>query len=573
MLLKDVKNIKEVVLTGNDLSLEELVAVSRYDAKIKVDPDAIDRIKASRALIDDIVDNERVVYGVTTGFGSLCRVSISKEDCSQLQENLIRTHSCGYGNPLSREVTRAAMLIRANALVKGYSGIRLETLNVLVDMINKGVHPYIPEKGSLGASGDLAPLAHMVLPMLGLGDAEYQGKLMSGKEAMDRAGIPTIRLVAKEGLALINGTPILTAMGTFALWDGMLLLKQSDIAAALTMEANRGIIDAFDERLHTIRPHRGQLDTAYNIRSLLKNSTYVTHQGELKVQDPYSLRCVPQIHGASKDALGFVKEKVDIEINSATDNPIVLPDGAVISGGNFHGEPMALPFDFLGIGLSEIANVSERRLERTINNSLSGFPSFLVAHPGLNSGFMITQYAAAALVSENKVLAHPASVDSIPSCENQEDLVSIGTIGLIKSINTFNPEKNIKLATYASRCIENEILMYLRKSSNRRQEASIDEPLNIDGDGNELLLSDILGSDANAVSQQLEQDAERAVLRRAVAALSARERQIMELRFGLTDGVERTQKEAADALGISQSYISRLEKRIIHTLKTRLESE
>ena len=285
MLLKDVKNIKEVVLTGNDLSLEELVAVSRYDAKIKVDPDAIDRIKASRALIDDIVDNERVVYGVTTGFGSLCRVSISKEDCSQLQENLIRTHSCGYGNPLSREVTRAAMLIRANALVKGYSGIRLETLNVLVDMINKGVHPYIPEKGSLGASGDLAPLAHMVLPMLGLGDAEYQGKLMSGKEAMDRAGIPTIRLVAKEGLALINGTPILTAMGTFALWDGMLLLKQSDIAAALTMEANRGIIDAFDERLHTIRPHRGQLDTAYNIRSLLKNSTYVTHQGELKVQD------------------------------------------------------------------------------------------------------------------------------------------------------------------------------------------------------------------------------------------------------------------------------------------------
>ena len=256
---------------------------------------------------------------------------------------------------------------------------------------------------------------------------------MSCKEAMDRAGIPTIRLVAKEGLALINGTPILTAMGTFALWDGMLLLKQSDIAAALTMEANRGIIDAFDERLHTIRPHRGQLDTAYNIRSLLKNSTYVTHQGELKVQDPYSLRCVPQIHGASKDALGFVKEKVDIEINSATDNPIVLPDGAVISGGNFHGEPMALPFDFLGIGLSEIANVSERRLERTINNSLSGFPSFLVAHPGLNSGFMITQYAAAALVSENKVLAHPASVDSIPSCENQEDLVSMGAAAARKA--------------------------------------------------------------------------------------------------------------------------------------------
>jgi histidine ammonia-lyase len=433
MLLKDVKNIKEVTLNGNDLTLEELIAISRYGAKIKVDPDAVARIKASRALIDDIVENEKVVYGVTTGFGSLCRVSISKEDCSQLQENLIRTHCCGYGNPLSREVTRCAMTIRANALVKGYSGVRMETLNTLVEMINKGVHPYIPEKGSLGASGDLAPLAHMVLPMLGLGKAEYKGELMSGREAMDRAGIPIIKLVAKEGLGLINGTPILTAMGTFALWDGMLLLKQSDIAGALTIEANRGIIDAFDERLHTIRPHRGQLDTAYNMRSLLKNSTYVTHQGELKVQDPYSLRCIPQIHGASKDALGFVKEKVDIEINSATDNPIVLPDGDVISGGNFHGEPMALPFDFLGIGLSEIANVSERRLERTINNSLSGFPSFLVKHSGLNSGFMITQYAAAALVSENKVLAHPASVDSIPSCENQEDLVSMGACAARKA--------------------------------------------------------------------------------------------------------------------------------------------
>ena len=435
MLLKDVKNIKEVVLTGNDLSLEELVAVSRYDAKIKVDPDAIDRIKASRALIDDIVDNERVVYGVTTGFGSLCRVSISKEDCSQLQENLIRTHSCGYGNPLSREVTRAAMLIRANALVKGYSGIRLETLNVLVDMINKGVHPYIPEKGSLGASGDLAPLAHMVLPMLGLGDAEYQGKLMSGKEAMDRAGIPTIRLVAKEGLALINGTPILTAMGTFALWDGMLLLKQSDIAAALTMEANRGIIDAFDERLHTIRPHRGQLDTAYNIRSLLKNSTYVTHQGELKVQDPYSLRCVPQIHGASRDAIRYVWDIVSREINAVTDNPLIFPEeDKVISGGNFHGQPVALAMDFLGIALSEYANVSERRLERMVNPALSnGLPAFLTKYGGVHSGFMITQYAAASMVSENKVYAHPASVDSIPSSANQEDHVSMGTTAARKA--------------------------------------------------------------------------------------------------------------------------------------------
>ena len=266
----------------------------------------------------------------------------------------------------------------------------------------------------------------MVLPMLGLGDAEYEGQLLTGKEAMDKAGIPIIALQAKEGLALINGTPVLTAVGALALWEGMCLLKLSDVAAALSAEAMSGIINAYDERIHTIRPHKGQLDTAHNMRELLKGSTYITQQGELRVQDPYSLRCVPQVHGASKDALAFVKEKVDIEINSVTDNPIILPDGDVISGGNFHGEPMALPFDFLGIGLAEIANISERRLERLLNNSLSGFPSFLVKHSGLNSGFMITQYAAAALVSENKVLAHPASVDSIPSCENQEDLVSMG---------------------------------------------------------------------------------------------------------------------------------------------------
>ena len=425
-MIKAVKSIKEVVLTGHDLTLAELVAVSRYDAKIKLAESAIESIKKSRAIVDNIVNSNSVVYGITTGFGSLCRVHISKEDCSQLQENLIRTHSCGFGKPFSREATRAMMLIRANALVKGYSGIRLETLETLINMINKGVHPYIPEKGSLGASGDLAPLSHMVLPMLGLGDAEYEGQLLTGKEAMDKAGIPIIALEAKEGLALINGTPVLTAVGALALWEGLCLLKLSDVAAALSAEAMRGIINAYDERIHTIRPHKGQLDTAHNMRELLKGSTYITQQGELRVQDPYSLRCVPQIHGASKDALAFVKEKVDIEINSVTDNPIILPDGDVISGGNFHGEPMALPFDFLGIGLAEIANVSERRLERLLNNSLSGFPSFLVKHSGLNSGFMITQYAAAALVSENKVLAHPASVDSIPSCENQEDLVSMG---------------------------------------------------------------------------------------------------------------------------------------------------
>lgn len=431
--MKDVKAIKRVILTGEDLTLKELIAVARYDAAVDLSEDARQNIEASRAIVERIVDSEEVVYGITTGFGSLWRVNISKEDSSQLQENLIRTHSCGYGEPCRREVVRAIMLIRANALVKGYSGIRLSTLETLINMINKGVHPYIPEKGSLGASGDLAPLSHMVLPMLGLGDAEYKGELMPGRDAMDKAGIPIIELQAKEGLALINGTPVLTAMGAIALYEGISLLKLSDIAAALSIEAMRGVIDAFDDRIHVIRPHHGQMVTAQNMRTLLAGSACVTRQGEIRVQDPYSLRCVPQIHGASKDTLLFVKEKVDIELNSVTDNPIILPDGDVISGGNFHGEPLAQPFDFLGIGLAEIASVSERRLERLLNHSLSGFSSFLVRHSGLNSGFMITQYAAAALVSENKVLAHPASVDSIPSCENQEDFVSMGAHAACKA--------------------------------------------------------------------------------------------------------------------------------------------
>ncbi len=432
-MLKDVKSIKEVVLDGDTLTLEQLIAICRYGAKVSIAPAAVDKIKASRAIVDEIVEHERPVYGITTGFASLARVSVSKEDTAQLQENLVRTHCCGYGKPLSKEVTRAVMTIRANALVKGYSGVRLSTVTTLVDMINKGVHPYIPEKGSVGASGDLAPLAHMALPMLGLGRAEYNGTVMSGKKAMDLAGIPTIRLAAKEGLGLLNGTSVLTAMGSFALWEGMQLLKVSDISAALSMEAQRGIIDVFDEGLHIMRPHQGQLDTAYNMRALLNGSTFVTHQAEIRVQDPYSLRCIPQIHGANKDTLGYVKSKVDIEINAATDNPIVLPDGRVLSGGNFHGEPVAQPFDFLGIGLAEIASVSERRTERLLNNALSGFPSYLVKHPGLNSGFMITQYAQAALVSENKVLAHPSSVDSIPTGENQEDLVSMGAYAARKA--------------------------------------------------------------------------------------------------------------------------------------------
>lgn len=444
--------MKSIIINGNNLTLDDIINVARNGFKIVLDDDAKAKVMKSREIIEDIVKNDKVVYGVTTGFGKFSDVSISQEDCKALQKNLIMSHACGYGEKFPKEVVRTIMLLRANALAKGYSGIRLETLNTLIEMINKGVHPQIPEKGSLGASGDLAPLAHMVLPMLGEGEAEYNGEILSGKEAMKKAGIPLVQLTAKEGLALINGTQVMTAVGALALYEAINLVKISDIAAALSLEALRGITDAYDSRLHVIRPHDGQIQTAKNLLKLVEGSTYVTRQGELRVQDAYTLRCVPQIHGATKDAVNYVKEKVDIEINSATDNPIVTEEGDVISGGNFHGQPMALSFDFLGIAVAELADVSERRLERLINYQLNDLPPFLVKNGGLNSGFMITQYAAAALVSENKVLAHPASVDSIPSSANQEDHVSMGTIAARKCRNIVENVKRVLSTEIMAAC-------------------------------------------------------------------------------------------------------------------------
>jgi len=425
--------MSKIIINGNTLTLDDLVNVCRHGYEVELAEEGKNRVIKSRRIVDDIVENQKVVYGITTGFGKFSDVTITNEDCKTLQRNLIISHSCGAGNKFPTDVVRAIMVLRANALSKGYSGIRLETLNTLIEMLNKGVHPLIPEKGSLGASGDLAPLSHMVLPMIGEGEAEYKGEILSGREAMNRAGIAIVNLTAKEGLALINGTQVMTAVGALTVYDAINLIKTSDIAAALTMEALRGIKDAFDLRIHTIRPHKGQTVTAENILKLTEGSTFITRQGELRVQDAYTLRCVPQIHGASKDAINYVKERVEIEMNSVTDNPIVTEEGDVISGGNFHGQPMALSFDFLGIAVAELANVSERRLERLINYQLNDLPAFLVKKGGLNSGFMITQYAAAALVSENKVLAHPASVDSIPSSANQEDHVSMGTIAARKA--------------------------------------------------------------------------------------------------------------------------------------------
>lgn len=441
-----------IFINGNDLTLEQLISVTRHNTKVRLTEDAKARVIRSRKVVDDIVENNKVVYGITTGFGKFSEITINNEDCKTLQKNLIISHACGSGEKLPIEAVRAIMLLRANALAKGFSGIRLETLETLLELLNKGVHPIIPEKGSLGASGDLAPLSHMVLPMLGEGQAEFNGKLLTGKDAMDSAQIPLVNLVAKEGLALINGTQVMTGVGALALYDAIELLKVSDIAASLTLEALRGISDAFDARIHEIRPHKGQLTTAENLLKLTEGSSLITKQGVLKVQDAYTLRCCPQVHGASKDAVSYVKEQVEIEMNSVTDNPIILENGDVISGGNFHGQPMALSFDFLGISLSELANISERRLERLINYQLNDLPAFLVKKGGLNSGFMITQYAAAALVSENKILAHPASVDSIPSSANQEDHVSMGTIAARKSRQILENVKRVLATEIMAAC-------------------------------------------------------------------------------------------------------------------------
>lgn len=436
--------MKKVIITGNDLTLEDLVAVCRQNAPVALADEAKEKILACRKVVDDLVAEDRVVYGITTGFGKFSDVTISHDECKQLQRNLIVTHAVGAGDPFPRDVARGIMLLRVNNLAKGFSGARLETVQTIIAMLNRGVTPIIPQKGSLGASGDLCPLAHMVLPMIGLGEAEFNGFRMAGSHAMLQAGIPTIELTSKEGLALINGTQAMTSVGALAVYDALNLMRTANIAAALSFEANRGVEDALDPRVHAVRPHDGQMKTAENLRNLLRGSGNTTCQGEIRVQDGYSLRCVPQVHGASQDAINYVKSKVEIEINSVTDNPIVFKETMEgISGGNFHGQPMALAFDFLGIALSELANISERRLERLVNPSLGGFPAFLVKNGGLNSGFMIVQYSAAALVSENKVLAHPASVDSIPSSAGQEDHVSMGTIAARKAAEILSNARRV----------------------------------------------------------------------------------------------------------------------------------
>lgn len=408
------------------MTVDQVAAVARGQ-RVELAASAHEAIEKARAYVESIINRKQLVYGITTGFGRFSDVVIDEKDVGQLQLNLIRSHACGVGDPLSKAETRALMLLRANALAKGHSGARPQLVQMLIDCLNKNVLPVIPTKGSLGASGDLVPLAHMALFLLGEGQAWDQDKAVPARQALERAGLTPISLEAKEGLALINGTQFMSARGSLCLERARKLAQAADAIASLTCQALRGIPAAYSPLVQQVRPHPGQQDCAANMLSLLEGSKLVSQPGELRTQDAYALRCIPQVHGASYDVFTWINEVLEREINSATDNPLIFPDeDQVISGGNFHGQPVALALDFLAIAMAELANISERRLERLVNPQLSDLPPFLTDKGGLNSGLMIAQYVAAALVSENKVFCHPASVDSIPSSGNQEDHVSMG---------------------------------------------------------------------------------------------------------------------------------------------------
>ena len=442
-----------IYLDGESLGLAQVVEVARQGAPVTLAEQAKHKLLASRRLVEELVEKEAVVYGITTGFGKFADTFIDKHSIEELQRNLIVSHACGVGEPLPTEVVRAAMLLRANSLAKGFSGIRPVTVELLLEMLNHQVTPVVPSQGSLGASGDLAPLSHIALVMLGAGEAVYQGKQLDGGDALRAAGLSPIVLSAKEGLALINGTQVMLALLCLAVYDTHILQQSALITASLTLQALRGIPKAFDARVNQVRPHVGQILTAQALRRLLKGSTMTTEPGQLRVQDAYALRCIPQVHGAIYNSWRHVIEVVQIEINSTTDNPLIFAaEGETISAGNFHGEPLALPADYLAIAVAELANIAERRIERLVNPQLSGLPAFLTVQGGLNSGFMIAQYTAASLVSENKVLAHPASVDSIPSSANQEDHVSMGTIAARKLRQVISNAQNVLGIEFLAAC-------------------------------------------------------------------------------------------------------------------------
>jgi len=422
-------------IDGKSLTLGDLREAVDERRPVLLAPDARPAVEKARAIVDDLVANNQLAYAITTGVGKLSDVRIPPEQIRELQVNLIRSHCVGVGEPLSEAETRALMLLRANSLAKGYSGVRPIVIDTLCELLNRGVHPVIPSQGSVGASGDLAPLAHLALALIGEGEAVFEGKRITSTEALKKAQITPLRLEAKEAISLINGTQAMLAVGTLGLLAASILVDSADVIGALSLDALHGTDAAFDERIHKARPHPGQIRTAENLRRMLQGSQIrESHRACSRVQDAYSLRCMPQVHGAVRDALAHCREVFEIEMNSAVDNPLVFTDnGAVISGGNFHGEPLAFALDFLAIALTALAGISERRLERLVNPALNeGLPPFLAADAGLNSGFMMAQVTAAALVSENKVLAHPASVDSITTSGNKEDYVSMGMTAAIK---------------------------------------------------------------------------------------------------------------------------------------------
>lgn len=424
--------MQPIYLDSQELTIEDLVAVARHRAPVAFSDQGVQRVERTGELIARWVAEKRVIYGITTGFGALCNVTISERDTRRLQENILMSHAAGIGNPLPEEVVRAIMALRVHDLSLGYSGCRMETLRYLMAFLNKGISPVVPEKGSVGASGDLAPTAHLGLVLIGRGEAFYRGRRISGAEALRVAGLPPRQLEAGEGLALINGTQVMTAIGTLVVSDAVRLSKTADIACAMTLEVLMGSYSEFDPRIQQVRPHPGQVATADNMLRLTAESGIVaSHAGCARVQDAYTLRCAPQIQGASKDAVAHARRVIGIELNATTTNPLIFADTEEVRlGGNFHGQPIAMAADYLSMGLAELGSVSERRIERMVNPQLSELPAFLVNNGGLNSGYMIGQYAAAALVSENKVLAHPACVDSIPTSANKEDHVSMGTIAI-----------------------------------------------------------------------------------------------------------------------------------------------
>lgn len=438
-------------ISHKPLDFKVLSELINQDVELSLGQDAIDAIQKCRNYLEEKMRKvDAPIYGITTGFGSLCKVSIGEDDLSKLQENLVKSHACGTGEPVRKEIVRLMILLKVHALSIGNSGVQLETVQALINLYNKNITPLVFELGSLGASGDLAPLANMVLPILGLGEVWYKGERMPSIKAMEIEGLKPIALGAKEGLALLNGTQFMSAHGVYAMLKAQKLSKLADYAATISLEAYDGRIDPFYESLHTIRPHKGQLDTAKQVRRLLEGSQLI-EQHKVNVQDPYSFRCVPQVHGASKDIIAHVAQVVQTEINSVTDNPTIFPDeNMIVSGGNFHGQPLAVNYDYLGIGLAELGNISERRVYRLISGQRD-LPEFLVANPGLNSGFMIPQYAAAAIVSQNKQLCTPASVDSISSSNEQEDHVSMGANAATKLIRIAeNLERILAIEIFAA---------------------------------------------------------------------------------------------------------------------------